>query len=433
MQRWWLAALAALVAGLLLVRVADKAGDGRQALVKWTPQIEALLAGENVYERSDSGRVRTEGVDATESAEGFPTPPLTALLLAPFARLGPVAGSVAFAALKLACAAFTLAVALRLAFANRAVPALAAVIVVALTARVIASDVSHGNTNLVVLGVLAAALLAHERHMPALCGLFVAFASVLKLTPLLFVLFFLVRRDRAALLGFASGLVLFAIALPGALLGFAWNLELLAAFGQQMVLPYLEGRPLTLLVTEHTNQSLFGVLARLTTDSIAIEARTGVWESDVRIGLVHLDTAAFTWLHRGVAFALVAATIVALFVRNAKSDGLRAFALLSLAMVALSERSWKQHYVVLVFPLAYLVAVAFERPGRARSFALAALVLSALTHALSGEGLLGERTSDLLEAHGAFLLGALALFAATALVYSRSSAPPDASPSPGSR
>ena len=69
MQRWWLAALAVLVAGLLLVRVGDKAGDGRQALVKWTPQIEALLAGENVYERSDSGRVRTEGVAADTSAD----------------------------------------------------------------------------------------------------------------------------------------------------------------------------------------------------------------------------------------------------------------------------------------------------------------------------------------------------------------------------
>jgi hypothetical protein len=433
MQRWWLAALAVLVAGLLLVRVGDKAGDGRQALVKWTPQIEALLAGENVYERSDSGRVRTEGVEATSSAEGFPTPPLTALLLAPFARLGPVAGSVVFAALKLACAGFAFAVALRLAFANRAVPTLAVAIVVGLAARVVASDVSHGNTNLVVLGALGAALLAHERHMPALCGLFVALATVLKITPAIFVLLFLVRRDRAALVGFAGGLVLFALALPGAVLGFAWNLELLGAFAQQMLLPYLEGRPLTLLVTEHTNQSLFGVLARLVTDAVAIEAREGVWASDVRIGLLHLDAAAFTWLHRGVALALVAATAAALFVRDASRDGLRAFALLSIAMVALSERSWKQHYVVLVFPLAYLVAVAFERRDRTRTIALAALGASALTHALSGEGLLGERTSDLLEAHGAFLFGALVLFAATALCHSRSSLPPASTPSPGAR
>lgn len=345
-------------------------------------------------------------------------------------RLGPVAGSVAFAVLKLGCAAAAIAIALRLAFAGRAVPALAAAAVVALTARVLASDVSHGNTNLVVLGALALALLAHERHMPALCGLFVALASVLKVTPLLFVLLFVVRRDRDALIGFASGLLLFALALPGAVLGLGTNVALLGSWAEQMFLPYLEGRPVTLLVSEHTNQSLFGLLARLATDAVAIEARGDVWPADVRVNLLALGPDAFRWLHRGAALGLVAALALALRRRATEMDGLRAFALVALAMVALSERSWKQHYVVLVLPIAYLVGVAWASRGRTRTLALAALAVSACVHALSGEGLLGERASDLVEAHGAFLVGAGVLALATAALYSRPS--PDSAPGPAS-
>jgi hypothetical protein len=146
----------------------------------------------------------------------------------------------------------------------------------------------------------------------------------------------------------------------------------------------------------------------------------------VRVNLVELGPDAFRWLHRVAALALVGALALALRRRAAHADGLRAFALVALAMVALSERSWKQHYVVLVLPIAYLVGVAFQSDGRTRRLALAALGTSAAAHALSGEGLLGERASDLVEAHGAFLLGAGALAAATAALYSRPPSESDA-------
>ncbi|QDU86443.1 hypothetical protein Pla163_35940 [Planctomycetes bacterium Pla163] len=442
MQRYGFVALGLVLAILTLVRVADKAQRGKQALIKWTPQLEQLVEGRDVYERSDSGLVRTEGAakDGT-SAEGFPTPPISGLLLAPFAQLGPVPGSLAFAALKIVLASFALTVALAIAFEPGRAPTVAALLVLAGVLRVWSSDLAHGNTNLLVLGAIAAALLAWHRRMEALGGLWIALAAALKVTPLLLLALPLARRSRAGLIGFGAGCVFFLVAVPGAMLGPTTALELLGAWGRQMFLPYLEGRELTLLVTEHTNQSLLGVLARWFTDATAIEARPDVWAKDLGIGVAHLSADALHWLHRVLALGVLGISVLALrpFARGDESadrdaDGgatLRAFAILCLAMLLLSERSWKQHYVVLVFPLAHLVSIAWLAVGARRAWAVAALATSALLHGLTGSGTLGDRGSDLAEAYGAWFLGAVVLWVACIALQRPSESV--GAPSPGSR
>ncbi|MEZ5979203.1 MAG: glycosyltransferase family 87 protein [Planctomycetota bacterium] len=409
--------LGVLFAIATLVQVAKKAERGQQALVRWTPQLERLADGGDPYARSESGAVASDGADA--GGEGFPGPPSAGLLLMPFARLGAVPGSVAFGVLKAVCAAFLLAVALRLAFEPSRVPWIAALLVLLGCARVLASDMAHGNSNLVVAGAIAAAALAHARRMEAMCGFWIALAAGIKLTPALFVVLFLVRRSRAGLIGAASG-ALFAFAvLPGAAFGFAHGLELVRSWADQMVVPYLEGRHVTLLQSEHTNQSLFGLGARLLTDSVAIAARGTTWEHDVSIAVLHLGEGAFLWVHRVAALAVVAATAFVVARPRARRDTLGVFALLALATVLVSERSWKQHYVVIALPLAYLAAEALESRGSARRLAAAAFALAVLLVGATGSGLLGDRGSDLAEAYGAFTVAALVLWATCAALHLR--------------
>jgi hypothetical protein len=89
------------------------------------------------------------------------------------------------------------------------------------------------------------------------------------------------------------------------------------------------------------------------------------------------------------------------------------FAMLALAMLFLSERSWKHHWVLLMLPIAFLTRETWGpgAPSR-RRLAWAALAASAVLHAASGSAVLGERGSDLAEAYGAYLWGGLVLFAA---------------------
>jgi hypothetical protein len=389
------------------VQAVHRARAGRSALVKWRPDVERLWAGEDVY-----------GADRGDGREGFPTPPITAIALTPFLALGDVPGAIAWALFKLALAWWSAIVVLRLA-AGRAAdfPPWAAAAVIALSWRVFASDVTHGNVNLAVLAALTAAARPWQAGRELRAGLWIGLAASLKVTPLLFAAYFARKRAWGALGGLALGLALFLLVLPSLFLGVGRNLELLGAWWQQMAQPYLEGAPVGLMQSEHVNQSLLGVLARLFSEAVAIPAHPPRYPADVYVNVLALSPEALRLLHRG-ACALV--LVLMLRWTRGPREGARVlgeWALVTLAMLMLSERSWKQHYVVLLFPLAYLA----WNLSSARRIALTGLGAAAATIALSGSGVLGARGSDLAEAYGLFLWGGLALFVVCGRLLARES------------
>jgi hypothetical protein len=93
------------------------------------------------------------------------------------------------------------------------------------------------------------------------------------------------------------------------------------------------------------------------------------------------------------------------------------FSMLALAMLFLSERSWKHHYVLSAFPLAFLAWHGLRAPrgSAVRIGAWIALALAAALSGLTGSGVLGARGSDLAEAYGVHLAAGLVLFAACGL------------------
>jgi hypothetical protein len=397
-------ALAAALTILSFVQAVHRARAGRSALIKWRPDVERLWNGGEVY-----------GADRGDGREGFPTPPLTAIALSPFLALGDVPGAIAWAAFKLALAWWSVLVVLRLA-AGRAgdFPPWGAALVVVLCWRVFASDVSHGNVNLALLAVLVAAARAWRAGVDERAGLWIGLAASLKVTPLLFVLLFLRKRAWTALAGVVAGLALGLVLVPGLLLGFGRNQELLGAWWQQMAAPYLSGAPVGLMQSEHINQSLLGVLARLLAPAVAIPADPPRYPSDVLVNVLALSPEGLRFVHRACAALVLVALLVWTRASRGERSGPRVvgeWALVTLAMLMLSERSWKQHYVVLLFPLAYLAWRACSDRA-ARPAAVAGLAAAALAIALSGSGVLGARGSDLAESYGLFLWGAVALFVA---------------------
>ena len=405
-KRWRRATLALAVAISILaaIQARHRATQGRSALLKWEPHYTALLAGEDIY--------------GTEP-EGYPTLPLSLLVMSPFIELGGVTGALGWAILKIGLAWWIVLRALALPRGSpERFPPPAALFVVLLSFRVLLSDVLHGNINIVVGATVMASALAWHRDQRFAAGVWAALGTVLKVTPGLLLVYFAWRRSGRAWAGAALGLAAFAWLVPGLWLGFDSAQALHRGWWEQMVAPYATGAPPTLMQTEHINQSLYGVLARLTTDSIAIEARPPVFVSDVRLAWVHLSDPAFRSLHRALAAGVIAALLAA-WRRRGESSGLgilHDFALLSLAMLFLSERSWKQHFVLSVLPLASLSFEVATRPkgDPLRRWALGSLAVAGVLVGLSGSAFLGARGSDLAEAYGAFFWGAVALFAGCA-------------------
>jgi hypothetical protein len=385
---------------LALVQALHKARQGRCAILKWRPDVEALTSGAEVY-----------GRDAETLAEGFPLLPAAGLGLVPFLALGDLAGALAWALLKIALAWWMLASALRMAQGERPWPIGAGLLVVLLSARVLLSDVAHGNVNIVVGATVVAAGVAWSRGHDVRAGLWAGLGAVLKVTPALLLVWFVWKRSARGAAGFALGVVLFALLVPAPLLGWSHNLELIAAWWEQMVQPYLAGAPPTRVQTEQINQSFLGVLARLLTESVAIDGEPPTY---VNVAALAPGALRLVLLAAGTATAAALAFCLRPGAGRDARTVLGELSMLALAMLFLSERSWKHHWVLTLLPLAFLVGTWLERGWRdpAGRVAATAVALAGLLIGCTGSGVLGARGSDLAEAYGAFLAGGLVLFVA---------------------
>jgi alpha-1,2-mannosyltransferase len=419
-----LPAVALVLAIAVLFGVARRAADGRQAILKWQPAFAEFEAGISPYGRPEGA------VPAGGEGEGYPTLPLSAVLMSTLLAAGPVLGSVLFAALKLALAAWSFAAAVDLARrAGWPFPPWAQAALLTLWLRVVLSDVNHGNTNLLVCACVVGAAWAYARGREASCGAAIGAGALLKVTPLLLLGIALRRGTGRAALGFLTALALGGLLLPGLVYGFEFNLRLIGEFGRQMLAPYLAGADPGPMQTQQINQSLFGWLARLFTDGVAIAARGETWAEDVRITLWALPAETFRWVHRGAALGVLAVFGWAVLRYRERRFALGLFALGALAMLLLSERTWKHHHVTVILPLAWLLGcLAGARRRRDRALAALGLGAALIGQSLSGSGILGDRGSDLFEAYGCFTVADLLLFAAVALTLRAAPTPPAPDP-----
>jgi hypothetical protein len=302
-------------------------------------------------------------------------------------------------------------------------PPWAKALTVLLSLRPILGDLSHGNVNLFILFLVVGALYACCHGRPVAGGLVLALAICCKVTPALFVPYFLWKRSWKALAGCAVGMPLFLWVIPGCYLGWQENASQLASWTERMVKPYVVDGVVT---SEHHNQSLPGVVARLATHSPSFTAFVNDRYVPVAHkgwppyhNLVDLSPAAARWLVKGCMVLFAALVVWCCRTPIGERGGWRLaaeFSLVVLGMLLFSERTWKHHCVTLVLPLAvvcyYLAACA---PGRGlRAYLIATLGLVVLLMAATSTTLLDslEGGAKLAQVYGAYAWAHLLLVAA---------------------
>jgi hypothetical protein len=427
--RWLYPALFVVFAAVA-VPYTHKALDHRSAFVRWQTQVAQL----------------GDGVDIA-AVHNYPNPPVMALSLYPLARLPDAAGRLGIshdAALTAAAlllyflkAGLTLLV-FRWVFdmvaePGRPFPAWACVLAAALSLRPILSDLQHGNINLIILFLVVASLAAFVRGRDFRSGLLMGLAVACKVTPALFLPYFLWKRAWRALAGCAAGLVLFLWPglVPAAFLGWDYNQQLVRSWYGVMVRPYvLEGR----VTSEHNNQSLPGLVSRLLTHSPSFST----YDDDDHYvptrydNLLDLDPrlARGVVAACGVAFVLLAAWACRTPASRRRGwRGAAEFGVVLLGMLLFSERTWKHHCVTLVVPFAVLCYhLASCRPGRGtRAFLVATLATATLLIATTSSGVedrapgrgISELLSKQAQVYGAFVLADLVLLGALAFLLRR--------------
>jgi hypothetical protein len=373
----FVAALVAIVA-VTAVRVTTKAlkpgrtgEQSRTAFLRWRPQIQALDQGIDIYRTFN-----------------YPNPPIMALILKPLTELPPIAGMLTWFALKALMAVLMAAIVFRLIEAGgTAIPDWAKALAIALSLHPIIGDLTHGNVNLFIAFLIVAALDCYRRQRDFTAGLLIALALACKITPALFVPYFLWKRAWKTLFGIGIGLGLWWFMVPGIVLGFDYNRTLMVSWFDGMVKPFLIDGQVT---SEHHNQSLPGLLTRLLTDRPSFVDYAEDDGHPIAAGtntIINLGPRAVDVIVK--CAMLVFAAVIVWLARTRQRCGL-AFAaecsLIVLGMLLFSERTWKHHATTLLLPIATLIAAAVARKSRWLWFIVAMVpVLSLVPSALDGD------------------------------------------------
>lgn len=366
-RRWFIAGLLILFLALSVQYTHKilRRGEGSSAFNRWRPQVLAMAAGEDAYQRFS-----------------YPNPPMMAVILLPYYQLPELAGALAWYYTKVALALIALVWTFRLVEdPDRPFPDWAKALTALLSLKPIMGDLTHGNVNLVILFLCVAALYAFQRGRDGLAGVTLGLAIVCKVTPGLFIPYFLWKRAWKTLAGCIAGLVLFYGLVPGLVFGQARNLELLGSWSNVMIKPFMSGE---IAYSEYFNQSLPGLFARLLTDS---PSDTEWIDNRIQVAVSHHN---FATLSRGEfkglllgCMAIFGVLVMAVCrTPTTQRRGWRFAAeagIILLGMLLFSERTWKHHCVSLCVPLAVIAyRLAWAEDRRSRRLLATALGLTLL-------------------------------------------------------
>lgn len=278
--------------------------------------------------------------------------------------------------------------------------------------RPVESNFTNGQINLIILLLTLSGLALFKKQKDILSGIVLACAVAVKLTPLIFLPYFLYKRAFRAAAGMGIGLVIFLGLIPFAVWGPEKTLDLMkqnigllrsmsdssAQFG------YAPGQSGTVLL-----QNLF-------TKSNTIPSRyQNKSYYPMHINLLNLDREQVTLMGR-IFFVMIAA-LLAWFLRSDARDRSSPnlpidWAFLLLTMLIISPLSRKAHFVSLIMPFMLLICYkdCFIDQKRLRLFINITLILSFVMINLTAPGLLGRRVSLYLNSYCPLLISSLLCF-----------------------
>jgi hypothetical protein len=364
--------------------------DGKQnrsAILRWREQLQQLDSGENIYERFT-----------------YPNPPIMALMLRPLAELPPLAGALIWFYMKVALAALSLAGIVRMiATDDEPFPPWAIGLGVVLSLRPVLGDLSHGNVNLLILFLVVATLFAYSSEWDFTAGVILALAIACKVTPALFVGYFLWKRSWRCLIGCGVGLALFFVIIPGALLGWLENLEFLSSWIKNMITPFVVGGVVT---SDHPNQSLPGLISRLLTESPSFSTYVNdVYTPAAYHNWLSLSSAAARWIVKGCMAVFVGLVMWRCRTPSDVRRGWRPaaeWAIIVLGMLLFSERTWKHHCVTLALPY-FVLCHRLVHDVAMRRRIVAVLIVAQAFIASTSTGLLPDDWAELAQVYGAYV------------------------------
>lgn len=332
---------------------AEAGKDHKGAIGRWRREIHDFWLGHNIYLRSEV--VEESGVVAAGDGDSrvlHPNMPFVVLLLSPFTWLPVPLMALAFNLCKLVAAAATIWMAAAVVnHRSLRVSDWVAFLGVLASIDFFIGDIQHGNTNTFVAAAVVAHLYFFRRGRDGLAGVFLALGICLKLTPALFILYWLWQRQWK-LVGATGAALAAMILIPALFTGWEFFATCMATWWGELIGPSLGGA----WYPYHINQSLPAMVGRLFSGG---ESGNYLWDPDEQrlatefgwITLIDLGPEGARMLLRGLQCVLVASTVWAIgWARLRRDDGRRAlhYGMIAALMLLLNQRSWDHHATYLI-------------------------------------------------------------------------------------
>jgi hypothetical protein len=342
--------------------------------------------------------------------DDLPTPPISLIVLAPFAAMSRPHAQFAWVCAKLPAAGlvFFLAAAIVARAGVPLTPPAIALIIAGWWLAVVV-DMQEGQTNFLALMPLVAGLhLAQREHPPsdlgagALIGLGVA----MKVTPVIFVAFALWKRRWLLAAASIVSVALWSLAVPALAFGWDQSLRWFEQWTRIMIVPFVaQGK-----VVYATSQSIPSFVLRLLTTTPAFESHRGGVTEGHFMNVLALGDGAVRQIARLIT-AVVGVAGLWWTRRPLRTLSSRRYvfeiAAVSAFMLWFSERTWIHHYVSFILMLAAAGMVLSDpaQPESARRRVRAALLaFAAITFFASDAGkMFGPDGIDWAKAIGVYL------------------------------
>ncbi len=288
------------------------------------------------------------------TSDTFPTPPVTLAIFGPLTWFSPPNAEWIWAFCKyFFCVGIFWAVYRMARQAGVHLSITAMLLILAVWFWPALQDIQEGQTNLLMLLPLTLGLCAAQLDEAAwkyAGGILVGFAVCIKVTPLVFLIYFLWKRQWRVAGGICAGLVLGLLLIPAAIFGWSQNLAWLRQWTRIMIVPYLSGGHLTYFV----GQSIPVFISRLirhvpafpmTPDKMhpatyvnVINVPAPVSDMIIRIILVAIGVVGLWWSREALPTLRHRRYVMEI-------GGVAAF------MLWASPRTWVPHFVTLILTL----------------------------------------------------------------------------------
>jgi hypothetical protein len=251
--------------------------------------------------------------------------------------------------------------------------------------RFVLDNFDYGQVNLLVTALAVAHVYCWAKGRKGLSALVLALAVAIKITPILLLAFHIAKlrlKYSLACLGLTAAIMLISFAPFGS--------QADKAFKEFYFRTLANGQGFNLAY--HGNQSLQGAVERLSGNTEVTNP------SSLTV--------------RAIALLLFA---LAFFAASRRRDELLSSLPFFCLMVILSPLSWKQHFVMLILPTAFLTGRALREPWTGmKKVLLATLACLFALFNLTSPKLIGTAAAEWCDAHSLIFLGAFILYAVVA-------------------